>query len=46
MGEVYLAPDTCLDRKIALKVWPAVASNRDRMERFVCDVKSAAELKK
>jgi serine/threonine protein kinase len=35
-GEVYLAQDTKLDRKVALKVLPAVvASNRDRMERFV-----------
>ena len=35
MGEVYLAQDTKLDRKIALKVLPAdVASNQDRMRRF------------
>jgi eukaryotic-like serine/threonine-protein kinase len=45
MGEVYLAQDTKLDRKIALKVLPAdVASNRDRMERFVREAKSAAAL--
>jgi eukaryotic-like serine/threonine-protein kinase len=45
MGEVYLAQDTELDRKIALKVLPAdVASNRDRMERFVREAKSAAAL--
>src|SRR5229473_2052973 len=45
MGEVYLAEDTKLDRKIALKVLPAdVASNRDRMERFVREAKSAAAL--
>jgi serine/threonine protein kinase len=43
MGEAYLAQDTKLDRKIALKVLPAeVASNRDRMERF--EAKSAAAL--
>src|SRR3989440_5368233 len=45
MGEVYLAQDTKLDRKIALKVLPAdVASNRDRMERFIREAKSAAAL--
>ena len=44
MGEAYLAHDTWLDRKIAPKVLPAVASNRDRMECFVCEPKSAAAL--
>src|SRR3979490_1501402 len=45
MGEGYLAQDTKLDRKVALKILPAdVASNRDRMDRFVREAKSAAAL--
>src|SRR5438132_10099166 len=45
MGEVYLAQDMKLDRKVALKILPAeLASKRDRMERFIREAKSAAAL--
>jgi len=45
MGEVYLAEDTKLNRKVALKILPAdVAANEDRMRRFVQEAKSASAL--
>jgi serine/threonine protein kinase/Tol biopolymer transport system component len=45
MGEVYLAKDTKLDRRIALKILPAdLAVNRERMLRFVQEAKAAAAL--
>jgi serine/threonine protein kinase len=45
MGEVYLAQDQKLDRKVALKVLPAdLSSNEQRMRRFVQEAKAASAL--
>ena len=45
MGEVYLAQDTSLARKVALKVLPLdVAANQDRMRRFKQEATAAASL--
>src|SRR6202171_1285137 len=45
MGEVYLAEDTQLHRKVALKVLPTeMADNQDRMRRFKQEATAAAAL--
>src|ERR1044072_6626766 len=45
MGEVYLAEDTRLHRKVALKVLPAdLVSNPDRMRPFEQEAAAAAKL--
>jgi serine/threonine-protein kinase len=45
MGEVYLAEDTRLDRKVALKILAKdLASDPDRMKRFVQEAKAASAL--
>ena len=46
MGEVYLAEDTKLDRKVALKILPSdmVDDQADRVRRFVQEAKAASAL--
>ncbi|HEX5887724.1 MAG TPA: protein kinase [Pyrinomonadaceae bacterium] len=50
MGEVYLANDTKLDRKVALKILPTSVvetdcdTNNDRVRRFVQEAKAASAL--
>jgi serine/threonine protein kinase len=45
MGEVYLAQDTKLNRKVALKLLPTeLAAHDDRMRRFVQEAQAAAAL--
>ena len=45
MGEVYLAQDTKLDRKVALKTLRVeAAASQDRMRRFVQEAKAASAL--
>ena len=43
MGEVYLAEDTRLHRKVALKILPTeLAANKDRMRRFEQEAQAVA----
>ncbi len=45
MGEVYLAEDSRLHRRVALKVLPSeMAANEDRMRRFEQEATAAAAL--
>src|SRR5882672_2989841 len=45
MGEVYLAEDSRLHRKVALKILPSeMATNQDRMRRFKQEATAAAAL--
>jgi serine/threonine protein kinase len=44
MGEVYLAHDTKLDRKVAPKILPANVGSDDRVRRFIREAKAASAL--
>ena len=45
MGEVYLAEDTSLERKVALKLLPAeFTKDQDRVRRFIQEAKAASAL--
>jgi len=44
MGEVYLAHDTKLDRKVALKILPGDLGGHDRLRRFVQEARAASAL--
>lgn len=44
MGEVYLAQDTKLDRKLALKILPTDMSGSELLRRFIQEAKAASAL--
>lgn len=44
MGEVYLAQDTKLDRKVAIKILTAEIGEQDRVHRFITEAKAASAL--
>src|SRR4051812_223177 len=45
MGEVYLATDTKLERRVAIKVLPVeLATNAERVRRFFQEAKAASAL--
>jgi serine/threonine protein kinase/Tfp pilus assembly protein PilF len=44
MGEVYLAHDTKLDRKVALKILPEGIVSEDRLGRFVQEARATSAL--
>ncbi len=45
MGEVYLASDAKLDRKVALKLLPSgFTDDKDRLRRFIQEAKAASSL--
>ncbi len=45
MGEVYLARDTALDRRVAIKVLPArFTADAERLRRFTSEAKTASAL--
>ena len=45
MGEIYLAEDSRLDRRVALKVLPAEAvANKEKLQRFQVEAKAVAAM--